>query len=261
MSEQATEPQLLAQMNASETDTQIETAKRHPRDIMKALANIEAIATLDKETATECFYSLPRDGKAIEGVSVRLAELIASEWGNLRVATHITGNDGRLITVEGVCLDVEKNVAVCVEVKRRITTKEGYTYSDDMQVVTANAASAIAFRNAVLKVIPKAVTNTVINRIRQQAVISEEEIADCWEKSVKWFASKGITKDQLLKKFDIKSEKYIKKEHIFNIRGTMNAIKEGDTTVAELFGAPVVVAAVQDKKEQMRGDSAKLDLK
>ena len=39
-----------------------------------------------------------------------------------------------------------------------------------MQVTTGNAASAIAFRNAVLKVVPKAVTKRVIDEIKQVAL-------------------------------------------------------------------------------------------
>ena len=65
-----------------------------------------------------------------------MAEIIANAWTNLRVATRIIGNDGRMITAQAVCHDLETNVAVCKEVKRSIVTKKGYTFSQDMQVVT-----------------------------------------------------------------------------------------------------------------------------
>ena len=162
--------EMLQAINRAEVDTQIATAKQYPRDIYGALNNIKTIATLDNSTAEDCFYALRRQGTLIEGVSVRLAEIIAGAGGNMRVQTRIIGNDGKTITAQGVCHDLETNLAVSVEVKRRITDKSGKTYSEDMQVTTGNAASAIAFRNAVLKVVPKAVTKRVIDEIKQVAL-------------------------------------------------------------------------------------------
>ena len=75
-----------------------------------------------------------------------------------------------MITAQAICHDLETNLAVSKEVKRRITNKYGKTYSEDMQVVTGNAASSIAFRNAVLAVIPKAVTKRIINEVKKVAL-------------------------------------------------------------------------------------------
>lgn len=166
---QIQQAEMLQAINRSEVDMQVSTAKQYPRELPKVLNQIATYATMDTETASECFYVLRRQGdnggSAIEGLSVRMAEIIAGAWGNLRVQTRIIGNDGKTITAQGICHDLETNVAVSVEVKRRITDKHGRTYSEDMQVVTGNAASAIAFRNAVLKVVPKAVTKKVIAKI------------------------------------------------------------------------------------------------
>ena len=135
---------MLAAINKSEIDTQIATAKQYPRNLARVLNNIETLATMDEDTAASCFYILRRQGKVIEGPSVRMAEIIASSWGNLRLQARIVGNDGKVITAQGVCHDLESNYATSVEVKRRITNKYGKTFSDDMQVVTGNAACAIA---------------------------------------------------------------------------------------------------------------------
>ncbi|MGL5914163.1 MAG: hypothetical protein ACRCZB_08355, partial [Bacteroidales bacterium] len=142
--------EMLQAINRAEVDMQIATAKTYPRELPRVLNQIETYATMDTETAEDCFYALRRgrgdDNNVIEGVSVRLAEIIAGAWGNLRVQTRIIGNDGRTVTCQGLCHDLETNLAVSVEVKRRITDRNGKTFSEDMQVVTGNAASAIAFR-------------------------------------------------------------------------------------------------------------------
>lgn len=126
----------LTALNKSEIDVQIATAKQYPRNLAQVLNNIETLATMDEETASSCFYILRRQGKAVEGPSVRMAEIIASSWGNIRVQARIIGNDGKMITAQGICHDLESNYATSTEVKRRITDKYGKTYSEDMQVVT-----------------------------------------------------------------------------------------------------------------------------
>lgn len=243
---------MLSAINRAEVDIQIATAKQYPRDLQRVLNQIETYATMDTETAEDCFYALRRgsgnNASVIEGVSVRLAEIIAGAWGNLRVQTRIIGNDGRTITCQGICHDLETNLAVSVEVKRRITDKYGHTYSEDMQVVTGNAASAIAFRNAVLKVVPKAVTKKVVNNIRQVALGKSIDLETRRQRMVEYFMKIGVTQSELFSYCGVRSIEEIDKEKVFELRGLANAIKEGTTTVQETFKANTANSkAIADK--------------
>lgn len=235
--------EMLQAINRSEVDMQVSTAKQYPRELSKVLNQIATYATMDVETASECFYVLRRGGNnggtAIEGLSVRMAEIIAGAWGNLRVQTRIIGNDGKTITAQGVCHDLETNVAVSVEVKRRITDRNGRTFSEDMQVVTGNAASAIAFRNAVLKVVPKAVTKKVIAEVKQVALGQAIDLETSRRNCLANFAKVGVTEKMIFELFEISKIEEIDKNHIFELKGLWNAIKEGDTTVQEVFVKPV----------------------
>jgi hypothetical protein len=226
-------------INRAEVDVQITTAKKYPRELRKVLTQIETLATLDTETAEDCFYALKRgkgdDAKIIEGLSVRFAEIIANAWGNLRIATRIIGNDGKMITAQGVCHDLESNVATSVEVRRRITDKYGKTYSDDMQVVTGNAASAIAYRNAVLKVIPKAITKSIVEQTKQVAMGKALDIETSRNNALANFKKIGVSDVQICEYLEVKSISEIDKEHLFTLKGLWNAIKEGSTTVKETF--------------------------
>lgn len=230
---------VLQAINASEIDIQVSTAKQYPRSIPDVLNKISTYATMDVETAADCFYVLRRNGSngsnTVEGLSVRMAEIIAGAWGNLRVQTRIIGNDGKTITAQGICHDLETNVAVSVEVKRRITDKYGKTYSEDMQVVTGNAASAIAFRNAVLKVVPKAVTKRVIEGVKQVALGQSLDLETSRQKMLEYFGKLGVTKEMILDYLNLKKVEEIDKEAVFELRATANAIKEGTTTVQETF--------------------------
>lgn len=241
---------IIQAVNRAEIDIQVATAKQYPRDITNTLNKIATYATMDKETAEDCFYVLRRKGSngqdsVIEGLSVRMAEIIAGCWGNIRVQTRIVGNDGKMITAQAICHDLETNFAVSKEVKRRITDRNGRTFSEDMQVVTGNAAASIAFRNAVLAVIPKAVTKKVINEVKQVALGQAIDLETARTNCLQNFAKAGVTEDMLLQYLGINSVADIDKEAIFELRATWNAIKEGTTTVQESFIAP----ALEAKKE------------
>lgn len=255
---------MLQAINRSEVDMQIATAKQYPRHIPTVLNQIATLATLDAETAEDCFYVLRRGGangsNAIEGLSVRMAEIIAGAWGNLRVQTRIIGNDGKTVTAQGICHDLETNVAVSVEVKRRITDKNGKTFSEDMQVVTGNAASAIAFRNAVLKVVPKAVTKRVIADVKQVAMGQALDLETSRQRMVDYFTKLGVDEKLLLEYLELSKREEIDKEQVFELRALANAIKEGTTTVQEAFMQPVEerrqAAAAKHKAQEARAKAA-----
>ena len=247
--------EMLTAINRAEVDIQIATAKQYPRDVNAVLNKIATYATMDKETAEDCFYQLKRkdangDDTLIEGLSVRMAEIIAGAWGNLRVQTRIIGNDGKMITAQAVCHDLETNFAVSKEVKRSIVTKKGYTYSQDMQVVTGNAASSIAFRNAVLTVVPKAVTKRIIDEVRKVALGQDIDLEQRRQNIIGYFGKLGVTQQQLFDYLGISKVEEIDKQRVFELRATANAIKEGTTTVQETFVRPAAQAEKQAKGEK-----------
>jgi hypothetical protein len=227
----------------------------------ESLNRIVSLATVNPQTANECFYSLRRGGAeggtAIEGPSVRLAEIVAASWGNLRVASQIVGNDGKFITARGVCHDLETNVAVACEVKRRITDKYGKTYNDDMQVVTGNAAGAIAFRNAVFKVVPKAVISNAIGEIKQVLVKdTAQDLEEVKRKMFAVFAKKGVTKEMICNYFEVGGEDEITADLVAELRTTYTAIKEGQATAEELFIKPFNEKKQADAATKKAGNAA-----
>lgn len=235
--------EVLQAINRAEVDTQIATAKQYPRDLGQVLNKISTYAKMDKETAEDCFYVLRRKDKdgnpaLIEGLSIRMAEIIASAWGNLRIQTRIVGNDGRMITAQAICHDLESNVAVSKEVSRSIMTKGGYTYSQDMQIVTGNAAGSIAFRNAVLAVIPKAITKKIINEVRAVAMGQTIDLEESRRRVVAYYNKAGVKIEQLLDYLGVSSVDQIDQRMIFELRALRNAIEEGTTSVKETFIDP-----------------------
>ena len=144
-----------------------EIARESKRDIPQILKEIQVLATLNNEVALSCFYVVfdKIDNKPFVGISVRFAELIASSWSNIHTGAKITSNNGMNITVQGFVHDFEKNAVFTVEVHRNISK-----LSAERIIQATNAASSIAFRNAVFKAIPAAITYSITKNIRQYIV-------------------------------------------------------------------------------------------
>lgn len=246
----------LEAVNRSEIDMQIATAKKYPRNINRVLDEIKTIAAHDPQTAADCFYCLSRQGSNIEGLSVRMAEIIAGAWGNLRVASRVIANDGKTITAQAVCIDLEKNVAISTEVKRRITDRNGRTFSEDMQVVTGNAACSIAFRNAVLKVVPKALTASVIDEIKQVSIGQALDIATMRERVIGWFASKGVPEKDLLEWQEVSNREELTQEKLLELRGLCNAINEGTTSIEDSIITPLRQRRAEAEAAKKAGTNA-----
>lgn len=225
----------LESMERVQIDVQITTAKRYPRVLSSVKKAMLEFATLDEETAASCFYTLPRQGKSIQGPSARMAEIALSCFQNIKAGARIIGNDGKTITAQGVCHDLQNNVCVSVEVKRRITDKGGRTYNDDMQVVTGNAACSIALRNATFKVVPAALVKPIYEAAKRVAVGDAKTLSDRRAKCVDAFAKMGVSKEKLLAKLERKAVEDISLDDLETLIGLHTAIKEGDATIDESF--------------------------
>lgn len=230
------EKNALESITNAEIDKQIATAKTYPRNIRKSIDNIRALATLNQNVAEKCFYVLPRGGKKIEGASVRLAEIVGNNWGNLRIAARIVKNDGKKITAQGICHDLESNVAYSVEVDRKITDKYGKVYNEDMQIMTGNAACAIALRNAVFKCVPVSLLDELMPEIKEVAIGKGLDMETKRNNAITSYSKLGVQEADLLKLLDLTSIAEITNDDLFTLRGLHTAIKEGTTTVEQTFG-------------------------
>ena len=231
-------PTVLQQMTAAEIDVAIETAKKYPRSIKKFLNDAYEMATFDEETAAGCFYNLPKrdqDGKRIEGPSVRLAEIMASAWGNIHFGARIIEEADRHVTAYGTCKDLEKNVTVAIEVRRRITKKDGTRYGDDMITVTCNAACSIVLRNAVFKIVPGIFVKRLMREAQKAAIGKGKTLEGRRSELLAFFGKSGITEDQIFAELEIDGAADMGIEQIRYLIGLKTAIKEGDTTLAQAF--------------------------
>lgn len=239
------EPSAIEAVSRAEIDVAISTAKRFPRDIPKVKQAMLSFATLDVETAEACFYSLPRGGKTIQGPSVRLAEIAVSCYGNLRAGSRITSvvasGEAPHVVVQAVAMDLEKNISISIEKRRRITKKKFKDAIDEDDInLAANACSAICFRDAVFKVIPLALIKPIFEASKKVAVGDAKTLSDRRIRCLETFAKMGLKRDRVLAKIECKDIEQVTLEHLETLMGLYNAIKDGEVNIDEAF--PVAVA-------------------
>jgi hypothetical protein len=238
----------VAAIAKSEVEAQLDAAHKYPRSVSRFLRDATSLATVAKDVAEKCMYLVPRDGKRIDGPSIRLAEICASSWGNLHIGGRVVDIDDEHITAQGVAWDLERNVRYTVEVKRRITNKEGRRFSQDMIVTTGNAAISIALRNAILRAIPRAYVSRIYSEARAVAV-GRAETLDATR--TEWFGSlakMGISQERVLARLGKTGLADVGLDDIAILIGIRNAVRAGDVTIEDAFPAtaPAPAAPSQD---------------
>lgn len=255
-------------------DTQISTAKAYPRNMKKAVENSVFIVTLDEETAATCSYSLPRAGKVITGPTVHLAKIIAQNWGNLRIEAKVVSIDRTTLTSQAVAFDLENNLAIKVEVKRSIMTKTG-RMNDDMITVTGNASNAIAMRNAILNVIPKAVVDKIYNEAKNKITGDLSDDTKLTVKRKKVFdgfkTTYDVSEQEVLQAIGKAAIEHITQDDLVVLIGIGQAIKDGDTTVDMAFRPkktnalkavkmePIDLKVTKDFEDKIKSTTGKLE--
>lgn len=273
----------LATIVRTEIDIQIATARAYPRSIDRAIKNIIQLASLDEETAAECCYALVRqkkrqnrsgnsddkENKPIEGPSIRLAEIAAQSWGNCRTDARVVAVNKveMYVEAEGTFLDLETNTGSRSTVRRRISTRDGRLFSADMIVVTGNAACAIAKRNAILAGIPRGVSRPGYLAARKIIAGTQMTLVANRDKSYAAFAAYGVKPQQLFVALDVEGDGDITPDHIAILRAMFASLKNGESTVEEMFAPPraeheIVKNALSDTQDDSKPETqAKAEIK
>lgn len=231
----------IASLERAQIDSQIATAHAFPRSLEQFQKRATSMATLDLDTAESCIYSRPvGGGKTAQGESVRLAEIVAACYGNLRVSARIIEQSPRMVRCEGVAHDLESNYAGKSECVEPTVTKEGNPYSESQRAVVAKACLAKAYRDAVFKVVPRSLCKSITQAAR--GVINKEvaTLEQRLSRVKQWLKQIKVADARVFAVLGIKGWADVNDEHLLTITGLRTAINEQEITVEEAFpSAPV----------------------
>ena len=229
-------------MTKAEIDTKIATAKAFPRSPAQSFERALSLAIMNESVAASCGYALPRKDKdgnpvIISGPSIRLAEIVSASWGNIQFGARVISNNGKVITAQGFCHDLETNTSASKEVQVRITYKDGKTYNDDMQALAGNNACSKALRNAIFSIVPLALVLEILEKTKQVARGSEKTLDARRKDAVKFFTEQKISEKQICAVLGIKKVADIDLDKLGILIGMVTAAKTGEQTLKQIFDA------------------------
>lgn len=227
----------------AELDQAIVTARAYPRNMTAFAKQCREMATLNEFVAKECMYAVPRkeEGggtKMIEGPSARLAEIVVSAWGNCMAGSRTIDEGDEFVTAQGYFKDLERNVTIQREVKRRITYRGGHRYSSDMIAVTANAAGSIAFRNAVFTGVPRAFWLEAYVAARKVIAGDAETFTKRRDEAIDAVKKMGVSPERIYLALGVEGVRDIGVDEVVSLHGLTVAIRDNEITIDEAFPDP-----------------------
>lgn len=137
----SSQTEMMISRQAQEVQAAMVIAKKFPRDEYEATEKIKR--TCQRSTlAEQAIYSYPRGGQNVSGPSIRLAEALAQNWGNIDYGIiELEQKDGKS-EMMAYAWDLESNTRVTkifgVEHKRD-TKKGSYVLTDSRDIYEATA--------------------------------------------------------------------------------------------------------------------------
>ena len=101
--------EMMISRQAQEVQAAMVVAKRFPRNEVESHNRI-LNACKRRSLAERAVYEYPRGGENVTGPSIRLAEVMAQNWGNLDFGITELEQKGNRSTVMAYCWDLETNV-------------------------------------------------------------------------------------------------------------------------------------------------------
>jgi len=233
-----------------EVESAIISAKKFPRDESIAYKRI-INSCKRKGIADSAMYSYPRGKKLVTGASIRLAEVLAQNYGNIQSGVREIAKMEDSTLVEAYCWDVETNFrdSKIFEVKHFRDTKQGkkkLTDDRDIYEMIANMG-ARRKRACILAVIPADIVEDAIKQCdKTMAGNSREPLADRVRKMVLAFDDLGVSKPMLELRLRHTTEE-INQDELIELTKIFRTIKDGVAKRQDFF---------EFAKEEIKSDNA-----
>lgn len=243
-------------------------ARTNPRDQKRAMDRI-LNACCRPSLAESAIYAYARGGNSITGPSIRLAEAVAQQWGNMQFGIRELSNSGGKSEVQAFAWDVETNT------RREITftvphirhTKKGsYKLEDprDIYELVANQG-ARRLRACILAVVPGDVVEAAVNQCQITLQSHTDVTAEGIKKLIEAFEPLNVTKAQIEKFCQCRAEA-IKPAQIVRLRSIYTSLRDGMSSPSDWFEpdetqAPAAIEAKAEPslKDKIKARKAKVE--
>lgn len=212
-------------------------ARANPRDPIAAMDRILNACTRPT-LADAAVYTYSRGGSDISGPSIRLAEVLAQNWGNMQFGIRELDQRGGESTVQAFAWDVETNTRreVTFQVPHIRHTKKGATRLEDPRDIYELVANTGArrLRACILAVIPGDVTEAAVNQCELTMKAKADTSPEAQKKLVEAFAAFGVTKDQIETRIQRHLDA-IQPAQVVALKKVYASLRDGMSTAADWF--------------------------
>lgn len=228
-------------------------AKKFPRDQIAAMDKI-LLACTRQTLAEGALYSYARGGQDVTGPSIRLAEALAQNWGNIQFGIRELEQKKGESTVEAFAWDVETNtrqVKVFSVPHIRYTRNGTKKLEDprDIYEIVANQGSR-RLRACILSIIPGDVVEAAVRQCETTMATNFEITPEFIQKTLKAFEKFGVTKEQIEKRIQCRIEA-MRPAQAVQLSKIGTSIKDGMSSPDDWFEKATTASTKVDELNNM----------
>lgn len=220
-------------------------AKRFPRDLNAVFTRI--IESCKRPLlAEQAMYKYPRGGQVVTGPSIRLAEVLAQNYGNLEFGVRELERRNGVSKAISFCLDKETNTRKVLEFdveheievgKKGEKRKKRLTDPRDIYELVANNG-ARRMRACILAIIPGDIVDAAVRECRRTvAKGGGEPMADRIRKMTVAFKDVGVSQEMLEEKLGHKID-ITTGEEIADLTSMFTSIRDKQAKRGDFFKFP-----------------------
>lgn len=226
-----------SQRAIQETQAAMVIAKRFPRDQAAAMDRVLQACTRPS-LAESAMYQYSRGGTDITGPSIRMAETLAREWGNMQYGIRELTQANGESEVEAFCWDIETNTrqVKVFKVPHVRFTRQGSKRLEDPRDIYEMVANqgARRLRACILGVIPGDVVDAAMEQCEVTLKTKIEITPDTIKGMLEKFAEYGVTKVMIEKRLQRNIDS-ITPAAFLQFRKIYTSLKDGMGSVSDFF--------------------------
>ena len=244
----------------AEVQAALMIARSNPRDPVAAMDRILNACT--RPTLAEAaVYQYARGGSDVSGPSIRLAEAIAQQWGNMQFGIRELSQSNGESTVQAFAWDVETNTRreVTFQVPHVRYTRGGSKRLEDPRDIyemVANQGSR-RLRSCILAVIPGDVIETAVAQCEVTMKSKADTSPEAIRKLIEAFSGLGVSKEQIEKRIQRRLDS-IQPAQVVSLRKIFSSMRDGMSGPQDWFDSEA--EGQEEIKSKSRAAAAKAAL-
>jgi hypothetical protein len=258
----------LTQVEQSRATQEVQAAmviaRKFPRDEAAALDRIKNACTR-AGLANSAVYQYARGGTDITGPSIRLAEAIAQQWGNIQFGIRELEQANGESTVEAFAWDLESNTrqVKVFQVPHKRYTKAGTKTLEDprdiYELVANNGARRL--RACILGIIPSDIIEEAVQQCEVTMSAKADTSPEAQKQMLEVFSKFGVTKPQIEARIQRRMDA-ITPAQVVALRKIYTSLKDGMSKPEEWFppaGPPTIQLEAAKPAETKKEKPKKAD--